>query len=355
MNKKEIKQKIKSYINASYQWHEENEGTCDEGIGREMLDLEEEILTSFGLPFMAFQYSDIMQQEGFSKKNIEQRSEELIERLTKEAKIFLLAPIEKDTTILTTARRRLQDAVEVLPFIGITSTAYNCFLYYDIFFRGIYNEQEVLKVFKISEELDIQEKTRIPHTYDTLVLNNNFERLTKIGLPFLKEYKKFLKYQDLKQKWNESVDNYNLGEYFGLPDVFELKHFFVTNIYLKNEKTCCISILIEKGKLLVELSIWCAADMMRVIMLHAKYYSLAIPPLYISSPKFLIEERKINIKLKQAIGKNVEIEKIKIEIEKMDDEDDEIKDPFAYIITALEVNENIPKIYREEESDDLPF
>ena len=42
-------------------------------------------------------------------------------------------------------------------------------------------------------------------------------------------------------------------------------------------------------KTFVELTIFCTTEMMRIIMLHAKYYSLAIPPLYVTSPKYLKE------------------------------------------------------------------
>ena len=120
MEREKIKQKIISYIDTAYEWHEAGEGSLAETVGKKMVDLEEEILSSFGLPFMAQQYSDIMQVEGFSNENKEQKAEELVEILKYEAQKFLLVPIKKDTKILANAKSQLQDAVEVLPIIGIT-------------------------------------------------------------------------------------------------------------------------------------------------------------------------------------------------------------------------------------------
>jgi hypothetical protein len=353
MDKIAIKEKIIAYINAAYQWHEEGSGSIDEGVGEKMCDLEEKILTSFGLPFMAQQYSDILQAEGFSNENIEERVKKIIETLQYEAEKFLLAPIEKDTKILVEAKRLLQDAVEVLPIIGITATGYNCFLYYDIFLKGIYSEDELLQILKKVEILDNELETRVPHTYDAFI--NEFSGLNKMDLPFLNDYGNFLKYKESKHNWDEGGNNDDIGDYLGFPDVFELTHFIITHIYLKDENTCCITILKNLGKeTLVELTLWCTADLMRIVMLHAKYYSLAIPPLYVTGPKFL-NAGKVNIQVRQAIGKNIEIENIKVQIKRLDNENDKVKNPFDYVIISIEPKETIPEIYFEQDENNLPF
>ncbi len=348
MEKGVLKQKIIEYINAAYKWHEAGESSLDEGIGQTMAILEEEILTEFGLPFMAWQYSDILQEQGFSNINVKKRADILFEKLKNEAEKFLLAPIEKDIAILIEARNMLQDAVEVLPIIGITATRYNLFLYYEIFFRGIYNEDEILAVLKAAEKLDELAETTIPHTYDALNDNINFERLQKVGLPFLNEYKEFLKYKESNHVWDEHPGNYDLEDYVGLPNIFELDHFIITHVHVNDDETCCITVLNLFGKkLLVKLDLFCRKDMLSVIMLHAKYYSLSIPNLYLASPYYLNEEQ-VTIQLRSVIGKNIEIEKIKIGIEKIFDEDDGLQDLFAYMVTSIKASENIPQFHFKE-------
>lgn len=165
MNQQLMKQKIIAFINAAWQWHQTGNGSLTEGIGLEMGNLEEKILTGFGLPFMAFQYSEILQLEGFSNEDIEQRATALIKRLSKEAAIYLLSPIEKDEVILKEAKEKLQDAVEVLPMIGLSTSAYNLFLYFDFYFRNIMTENELVSYLKKSETIDGDATTRIPFTY----------------------------------------------------------------------------------------------------------------------------------------------------------------------------------------------
>jgi hypothetical protein len=352
INQDLIKGKIESYIKSAYQWHQEKEGPLDIGIGKQMSDLEEEILTSFGLPFMAQQYSDLMQAEGFSNIDIEKRATTLFNTLKTEAEAYLLSPIEKDNVLLSEARSQLKDATEILPLIDITPTAYNCFLYYDIFLRGINNETEILAALKRNELLDNEISTRIPGSYSE-VSENETSKTVWLELPFWEDYKKYLHYKESTHSWDKHEGNQDLEEYVSLPQILELDHFIIKHIYLKDENTCCITILLEFNTTIIELTIWCTANMMRAIMLHAKYYSIAIPPLYVTSPKFL-NEGVVNIQISEAIGKNIEIEKIKLELERLDEED-EIQNPFAYVITNFIPRDNLPTIQFEEPEDWFPF
>jgi hypothetical protein len=353
LNQELIKVKIERYIKADYQWHQEKEGSLEEGIGKQMSDLEQEILTSFGLPFMAQQFSDLMQAEGFSNIDIEKRATTLFNTLKTEAEAYLLSPIEKDTVLLLKARSHFRDATEILPLIDIAPTAYNCFLYYDIFLRGIYDENEILEALKRTEILEYDNSTRIPCSYKE-ILENEIYNPVWLDLPLWEDYKMYLNYKESIHSWDIHDGNQDLDQYVSLPTILELDHFIIKHIYLKDENNCCITILLEFNITIIELTIWCTANMMRAIMLHAKYYSIAIPPLYVTSPKFL-NEGIVNIPISEAIGKNIEIEKIKLELERLDEEDDEIQNPFAYVIINFIPRENLPTIKFEEPDDWFPF
>jgi hypothetical protein len=333
----DIKEKIIAYIDAAYEWHETNEGSLDENPGKLMAELEEEILTAFGLPFAAFKYSDILQQEGFSNTNKEERAEHLMQILKFEAEEFLLVPIEKDADLLNEAKHELKDAVEVLPLIGITTTNYNCFLYYDIFFRGICNAHQILKALKKSEALSWQD-LQIIDSIELLNQENNYKSL-QLSIPFLKNYKAFINYKRSKHNWNEHNDNYNLDQYVGLPDKFELNHFVIKEIYVENESICCLKILRLLKNTIIEMKLFCQANEMFEILRYAKYYSIAMPILYVIKLA-LTNSQAITIIAKDAIDNNIEIENINLEISKLYKRNE--KNAFDYYVAEIK-------------KDDLPF
>lgn len=352
MNQKLMKQKIIAFINAAWQWHQTGNGSMTDGVGLKMADLEEEILTNFGLPFMAFQYSEILQFEGFSNEDIEQRATALIKRLSKEAAVYLLSPIEKDEVILKQAKEKLQDAVEVLPMMGLSTSAYNIFLYYDFYFRNIITGNELISYLKKAETIHGDQTTRIPFTYETLTNGSHVKRLINAGFPFIKEYQRFLKYNSTKHVWNETILADETEGLHKLKSAFELRHFFIAYIAAKNEDTAVVDLLVKQKNSFIKIRVWCTAKMIQLVLLHAKYYSLSIPPMYVINPRYL-KEGEVHLWVKDAIGKNIEIENIVIGLERIEDEDDEIKNPGEYRITYVKSS---PTSYSKQNYDDgLPF
>lgn len=349
MNQQLMKQKAIAFINTAWQWHQTGNGPMTEGIGLEMANLEEEILTSFGLPFMAFQYSEILQFEGFSNENIEQRATALIWRLSKEATAYLLSPIEKDEVILKEAKEKLQDAVEVLPIIGLSTSVYNLFLYYDFYFKNIINESELLMYLKKAETTDNSEATRIPFTYETLANGQHVQRLTAAGFPFIKAYRRFLKYTSAVHDWNQDVPISESERMQQLKPSIKLRHFFIAYIAAKNEKTAVVDLLVRQKKSFIKIRVWSNIKHIKLLLLHARYYSLAIAPMYVINPKYL-KNGEVHLRLKDAIGKNIEIENIVVGLNQI--EDDEITNPREYRLIYIKSS---PTIAPKQNYDGLPF
>ena len=172
MDHQAMKQKIRDYIAYAYEWHQTGNGPVKEGAGLMMSDLEEDILTGFGLPFMAFQFSEILQLEGFSNKRIEKRAVQLIYQLSTEASLYLLSPIKNKYEALMEAKIMFTDAVEVLPLIDFSTNVYTVFLYYDYFLRSEINAEEFIKYAKMTTDADEEEATRIPFTYQAIKKNS---------------------------------------------------------------------------------------------------------------------------------------------------------------------------------------
>lgn len=353
MKRDKMKQKIVAYINAAYQWHQTGNGSLTEEPGLTMSDLEAEILYGFGLPRMAFQYAEILQLEGFSIDDVEERSAELLEVLLKEATQFLLAPIEKDVDVLKQAKQNLRDAVEVLPLIGISTSVYNLYLYYDCYLKNNINENELLAFFKKSELLDCQAKTRIPFTYFSLVNGSHLKRLINQGLPFIRAYKGFLKYSSTSHKWDGDFADSDLDNSTAFKNTIVLEHFFISYIGVR-EDTVVIEILVEYKHSFIKLLIWCNISIMRLLMLHSRYYSLAIPPLHITKPEYL-ENTERHIRLKECIGHNIEIENITIGLRRIKSSDNKKGDLPDYTIDYLESKKNIEGHFNCWSDESLPF
>ena len=354
MNKQLMKQKIMDFINAAWQWHQTGNGPLTQGIGLEMANLEEEILTGFGLPFMAFQYSEILQFEGFSNENIEQRATALIRRLSKEATAYLLSPIEKDEVILKEAKDKLQDAVEVLPMIGLSTSEYSLFLYYDFYLKDILDETQLLQHLKKAETINEDAVTRIPFTYESLKNGNQVKRLLKAGIPFIKEYKAFLKYKFGNQTWDKQPANASDQENMVKNNALILKHFFITYIAAKYEDTAVVEVLVSRKNGFATLRIWCTASMIQLMLQHAKYYSLSIPPMYVINPRYL-KDGEVHLRLKEACSKNVEIENIIVGLKRVDNNDDEKDNLPYYTVAYITPTVTTPAIPLNRYGDGLPF
>lgn len=352
MEQQKMEQKIADYINAAYQWHATGNGSLIEGIGRTMEDLQEEILISFGLPYLAFQYSELLQLQGFSTKSIKARSSRLFKVLEKEAMQFLLSPIEKDVTVLKQAKENLDDAAEVLPIIGISTSAYNLFLYYEFYFRSVFNEEELLLNLKKVEAIDGDATTRIPYTYATLN-GRQVKRLIYAGFPFIKEYRQFLKYNSTKQKWNRNLSATTEKASPGTKNKIELSRFFITYFAVSAQQNgAAIEILAEYQRSFFKLRIWCSTSIIWLLMAHAKYYSFSIPLLYGTRPKYL-RNSDAHLWMKDLKGKNIEIENIIVGLDKAAGEE-RIDGPY-YEIAYIHPSIHIPVVTRMMYEEGLPF
>ena len=337
MNKTLIKRKIISYIEIAYQWH--SVATYELRINNQwhqMIDLEIEIIKSFGLPFMAQKYSDILQTEGFSINNLEQKSERLFNKLVKEAEIFLLSPIESDIHVLKQAKKSLKWSLDILPIIGFPTTPYNNFIYYEYYFRAKITAEQFLDILKSSLLLDKSPETRIPHNYETLKSNQNFETKINTELLYLKEFKAFLKYAHAIQFWNYQSANLSFSEYVEkvpleemnfdaqklhnlidldliLPHEFKLPHFFIKQIQIKKQTTYKIIILTKRKETgWVEIELPCSHSTLFEILRHARYNITGITMINLINNEILAYGDESIFECKKII--NMEIEIINIDM-----------------------------------------
>jgi hypothetical protein len=133
-----------------------------------------------------------------------------------------------------------------------------------------------------------------------------------------------------------------------------LRHFFITYIAVKDEDTALIEIMMKLRSGFTTLKIWCNATIIRELLLQAKYFSLAIPHLYVINPRYL-EEGEMQLRLKEAKSKNIEIENIILGLQMVYCEEERSHKIPYYSVEYLKTSATIAAKKRNSFDDGLPF
>lgn len=338
MNYKLVQQKIINYIELSYHCHLTSTGgdiVWEEGPEGRMLQLEEEILSDFGLPYIARYYGNILQLEGFSIDNKEVRAAQLIKRLTTEAEKFLLTPAETNINLLAIAKQESHISEDVLPLLGLTGTLYQQFVYYDFYLRDICTVREALAALQMAEELNAVPETSIPSGYKDFMLTNKLQQLQQAGLPYIMAYEAFTKYSIIYHPWDKGEYENIATDAALLPGLHHISNFVIIDFYANfTEDWYVIKLLIENDENgLSYIDLLCLPDELNTIIKHARYYTYALATLQVLQEEqrlYNSGERKENTMSQPPMGKNIEVNNLIIEIESIDN-----RRPYVYIINRL--------------------
>ena len=345
--------KIIQYIKCSAQWHALGEPTpIDDGPGLAMSELEEEILTSFGLPCNAFCYSNIMQQQGFDDKDADHRAELLYERLIHEAETFLLSPAKSATEMLKSYKENWTMAPDALPFLGFDFTRYTGFLYHDIYLREICNEEELLQHLKSAKEFCLTKKVYIPFEFEALFDEPIYKQLEDAGLPYLTEYLDYLLYIANTNEWDLDTSYLPPQNIDQVDDELILTEFYICRIEIFNEDSVSIEVMISEEDNFQTITLWCELEKMNYLLRFASYVSM-VTHLQISDDHWNVITCPYEYNMFKNDGRNHEINRCQIRLERFIYKKND-PDPFHYQITEI-----IPhtKVVKEvwDEIDDLPF
>lgn len=316
-----LKQKIKSYLWSSYQWHHENESTITEGsIGSIVFSLEEEILIHFGLPPSAYQYTSLMESYMCSDGDINQKVSRLYCHLKNEAIRYLLSSPHSDFQILKNGRATMMHSQEVLPLLGsgFGVTQYGSFVYHDIYCRDLCSEEQLFDAIKMEDA-------------------NRFNYDSELIYPFAKEYKTYKAYKHCSFHKFSSI----LTESIQFESLYHegfcliVDSFFILSFVVRNPQTCIVDIIITHDNNFLNLQIWCTVKQLFYILYHAKYRSDAASPMlalqynnYNKGPYTFNPDRNLRM--------NIEVPKIDIELERLDRKTDIVKMPYCFIISYLD-------------------
>jgi len=335
MFKSSIIPKLIQYIKNSTEWHGLGEPTpISDGPGLSMIELESDILTSFGFPSIAFCYSSLLQRYGFDAENVEEKAEELFELLVQEAEAYLLSPARTTTDLLLEYKANWTTAQDALPFLGFDSTLYTGFIYQDIYLQGICSDKELIQHLQFAQDYSQDNVRHIPFEFEVLSEPQCYKHLQKEGLPYLDDYAEYLAYIADKNMWDFDIallPSQNTDE---LAEYLTLTLFYITRLEIFNEESVCIDFMFPSGNSFQTITVWCELQTMNYLLRFAHYASM-VAHLQLTTNDFNIITLPYVYDMYKYQGKNYEISKCEIILERLPQKEKHDADPLHYSITSI--------------------
>ena len=138
------------YHRQSQAWHKMQEGEEKNELLSAVMEIEQTILASYGLPSSS-QYSDILQSFGWQKQITDAGCDLLATKLSEAATHYFEAATLTNRELLEHGRKHEFTAVEVLPLMGYGCTPYQCFIWDGIWMRDLAQPNAILDALAWAE------------------------------------------------------------------------------------------------------------------------------------------------------------------------------------------------------------
>lgn len=359
MTYEKLQRQIIDYLEASNHW---DENTDEEAIA----DVQQKILQQLELhEYIKPLAMRILEKTCLSRKNKELMAETCISDIVQKCNKYLIDESERAINLLSSAQNSFLHAADVLPNIGVPIEKYNCFAYYDIFLRKLCSAQELLDVFKKHRNYLLSENESIADTYGRFGYAEIFKKALFQEMPFINQYREFLKYEQLSQGM---ADDYFLSEIEELENENTCNQIKWTNFTVQSidcetnpNRRYWINLLKrDKSGKLQSVTLDINQSELKTMLRHAKYYTLSIPIWYlVTMPKnfydtCFLPSNQTCIHPKQIIVTYLEIENFDLEIAVIKEDFEVLDKPFyRFEISRLSVpreNNNIKSKKHEDKA-----
>jgi hypothetical protein len=303
----ELKQQLTEYITAARDYK-----TRKRIFWEERDEMENKILAAFALPVTYSNYT-MMFKAATSRGEVAAKAEEMKDLLQETAESFFSAPAKSDIKLLKEAKENKENDQEILPLLGFSWGDYNSFVYHNFFLKGLCTEQELISILKQAKPY------KLPYFIQDINTSKKLGELqTKTGLPYLVEYRDFVKYVRGRPLWNMKRRN-KKRSFYKLPNEMTLDHFYITRI-LGRPDHVWTSMLVEHADAYVELTVLLTYHQLYEMLDAARYYSYSYAMLHgIEYYRADIEyNEQFIIRSKPEIGKNIEILNVSLVIKTYD-------------------------------------
>lgn len=222
------------------QMHQAGDYDGEHGLLRDVVLLEQDILSCFGLDHKVNTFSDLLQRFGNKATVSVDDVKDAINMLRQTAEEYLLSAPQRPEVVLETGRDNHRTAFDVLPLIDIDLNDYNIFLYERLFYAGGYAAKELLSEMKKGNALPA---TIFKKPGSNVLKRKGVDDLVqKMNLFYWDGFTAHLRL--IRQVARLALKKFDALPYFSVrcyPETMLLKRCYISDItYVRSNKGCVI-------------------------------------------------------------------------------------------------------------------
>lgn len=189
----QLKLKLKEYYQR-YQQLDPKAKPAGKGEKEEVADMENDILSQFGLP-ASKRFVQILHDFVTHRQFNEQLVDYVSKKLKTAASKYLLAPVMSDIEQLSHARDQKRSAYDVLPELGYPTNEYSLFLVGELLYKRNMSASDILDELQKVQHFDSWEDILLVSKVNNYKENELYPKLKKHNFQFTDEFIQFVRKQ----------------------------------------------------------------------------------------------------------------------------------------------------------------
>ncbi|RAJ05283.1 hypothetical protein LX64_02440 [Chitinophaga skermanii] len=176
----------------------------EKNSGGDVLELENDILSQFGLP-ASKRFVQILHDFVHHASVNDQLIDYVSKKLRSAARKYLLAPVMSDAEQLSAARDQKRSPYDVLPELGLPVHEYAVFLIGEVLYRRNMDAQEVLDELRRAQKHNSWEDVVLMSKMKDYATNDIYEKLKKQHFIFVDDFVQFIRRQQSARPANKRL------------------------------------------------------------------------------------------------------------------------------------------------------
>lgn len=190
----QLKLKLKEYYQRYQQMDAKTKPAAGHGDKEQVADLENDILSQFGLP-ASKRFVQILHDFVTHRQFNDQLVDYVSKKLKTAASKYLLAPVMSDIEQLSHARDQKRSAYDVLPELGYPINEYSLYLVGELLYKRNMSAADILDELQRVQHFDVWEDLLLVSKTNNYKENELYVKLRKHDLRFMDEFLQYMRKQ----------------------------------------------------------------------------------------------------------------------------------------------------------------